>query len=162
MSHHSKLTPTIDSAYASDDDEREHDTTESEDTPRDRTFMVSSVDQTPELMSRLTVMADKFQEEVAKLTHATSPPDPIKHPGNVVINVQGAFIADDQAKTPGLETLTGQDEACSHDTRDIRLPNHKAVVSHIAVDVCRTSSPHPRRYPEHVLTGEFSCRLGAH
>ncbi|KAH8732547.1 pantothenate kinase 4 [Phaeosphaeriaceae sp. PMI808] len=53
----------------------------------------------------------------------------ILHPGNVRINVQGAFIVDEEQ--PG----TPQSEDYEHDPQDIRLPNHTAVVSHIAVDV---------------------------
>lgn len=52
----------------------------------------------------------------------------ILHPGTVRINVQGAFIVDDEPSTPESDDYT-------HDPRDIRLPNHTAVVSHIAVDV---------------------------
>jgi type II pantothenate kinase len=53
----------------------------------------------------------------------------ILHPGNVRINVQGAFIVDEEQ--PG----TPQSEDYEHDPKDIRLPNHTAVVSHIALDV---------------------------
>ena len=53
----------------------------------------------------------------------------ILHPGNVRINVQGAFIVDEEQ--PG----TPQSEDYEHDPKDIRLPNHTAVVSHVAVDV---------------------------
>lgn len=45
------------------------------------------------------------------------------------INVQGAFIVDEEQ--PG----TPQSEDYEHDPKDIRLPNHTAVVSHIALDV---------------------------
>ena len=57
----------------------------------------------------------------------------IIHPGSVKINVKGAFIVDHDAVSPGLNStnLNGG----IHDTKDIRLPNHTAVVSHIAVDV---------------------------
>ena len=55
--------------------------------------------------------------------------DTIQHPGNVRINVQGAFIVDEEQ--PG----TPESEDYEHDPRDIRLPNHTAVVSHVAVDV---------------------------
>jgi hypothetical protein len=55
--------------------------------------------------------------------------DTIQHPGNVRINVQGAFIvAEEQPGTP-------QSEDYEHDPHDIRLPNHTSVVSHVAVDV---------------------------
>jgi type II pantothenate kinase len=53
----------------------------------------------------------------------------ILHPGNVRINVQGAFIVDEEQ--PG----TPQSEDYEHDPHDIRLPNHTSVVSHIALDV---------------------------
>lgn len=57
----------------------------------------------------------------------------IIHPGSVKINVTGAFIVDQEARTPASPN------GGSHDTKDIRLPNHTAVVSHIAVDVSTTS-----------------------
>jgi len=53
----------------------------------------------------------------------------ITHPGSVKINVKGAFIVDQESPVPNINGGT-------HDTKDIRLPNHTAVVSHIAVDVC--------------------------
>ncbi|KAF2457796.1 pantothenate kinase [Lineolata rhizophorae] len=56
----------------------------------------------------------------------------ISHPGTVRINVQGAFIVEDEATTPGGSTV---DEDFKHENKDIRLPNHTAVVSHIAVDI---------------------------
>ena len=55
----------------------------------------------------------------------------IIHPGSVKINVQGAFIVDQESGSPSAAAANGG----SHDTKDIRLPNHTAVVSHIAVDV---------------------------
>ena len=59
----------------------------------------------------------------------------IIHPGAVRINVEGAFIVDSH---PGSPTETpGKNGRISppHETSDIRLPNHTAVVSHIAIDV---------------------------
>lgn len=53
----------------------------------------------------------------------------ILHPGNVRINVQGAFIVSDEPTTPRSDL-----DDYEHDPRDIRLPNHTAVVSHVAVD----------------------------
>lgn len=55
----------------------------------------------------------------------------ITHPGSVKINVKGAFIVDQDAESPKSKLGNG----ASYDTKDIRLPNHTAVVSHIAVDV---------------------------
>jgi type II pantothenate kinase len=72
----------------------------------------------------------------------------ITHPGSVRINVKGAFIVDQGTGTPGISTPgDGQSSPTSHEhngyqTKDIRLPNHTAVVSHVAIDVCcRAPSP---------------------
>jgi type II pantothenate kinase len=58
----------------------------------------------------------------------------LSHPGSVRINVKGAFIVDQDTATPttpdGRSSSPGR-----HETKDIRLPNHTAVVSHIAIDV---------------------------
>ena len=61
----------------------------------------------------------------------------ITHPGSVKINVKGAFIVDQENASPGAASATssGSLNGGTHDTKDIRLPNHTAVVSHIAVDV---------------------------
>ena len=68
----------------------------------------------------------------------TSPEDAIPHPGSIKINVEGAFIVDEASVSPLLEAA--DDIGYKHDTKDIRLPNHKSVVSHVAVDV---SDPPP-------------------
>ncbi|KAL1640757.1 hypothetical protein SLS58_006579 [Diplodia intermedia] len=70
----------------------------------------------------------------------------IRHPGNVYINVQGAFIVDDEPRTPESPESDYEHE---HGSKDIRLPNHTAVVSHIAVDV---SLPRALRAPISSLT----------
>jgi type II pantothenate kinase len=58
----------------------------------------------------------------------------LSHPGSVRINVKGAFIVDQDTATP--TTPDGRSGSPGrHETKDIRLPNHTAVVSHIAVDV---------------------------
>lgn len=60
----------------------------------------------------------------------------LSHPGSVRINVKGAFIVDQDTATP--TTPDGRSGSPGrHETKDIRLPNHTAVVSHIAIDVCR-------------------------
>jgi len=51
----------------------------------------------------------------------------ITHPGSVKINVKGAFIVDQESGSPSGSN--------ANETKDIRLPNHTAVVSHIAVDI---------------------------
>ena len=56
----------------------------------------------------------------------------ITHPGSVRINVQEAFIVEDDHSTSAQPPLP---EGHHHETKDIRLPNHTAVVSHVAVDV---------------------------
>jgi hypothetical protein len=58
--------------------------------------------------------------------------------GDVRINVKGAFIVEDNEEEPGTppsEDFDFDTEGYQLDRRGIRLPNHKAVVSHIAVDV---------------------------
>ena len=62
----------------------------------------------------------------------------ITRPGAVRINFQGAFIVDDDAATLQLV----EDGGALHDSRDIRLPHHTAVVSHVAVDVSRHEDSH--------------------
>lgn len=59
------------------------------------------------------------------------PPDP----ADVEINVEGAFIVDEQS-TPSSEARYGTaEEGVYFENKDIRLPHHTAVVSHVAVDV---------------------------
>ncbi|KAK7751100.1 hypothetical protein SLS62_006929 [Diatrype stigma] len=66
----------------------------------------------------------------------------ISHPGSVKINVEGAFIVESpESGTPAGSIGTGGSGSGSgnaggyYETKDIRLPNHTAVVSHIAVDI---------------------------
>ncbi|KAM4064867.1 fumble domain-containing protein [Hirsutella rhossiliensis] len=61
----------------------------------------------------------------------------ITRPGSVKINVKGAFIVDPDTSTPasGNGLANGAGSPGHHETSDIRLPNHTAVVSHIAVDI---------------------------
>ena len=69
----------------------------------------------------------------------------ILSPGAVRINFQGAFIVDEE---PTTSSSSGDDSVQSHQnyaTQGIRLPNHKAVVSHVALDVSAShSTPLPR------------------
>ncbi|KAI1398582.1 fumble-domain-containing protein [Hypoxylon fuscum] len=60
----------------------------------------------------------------------------IIHPGSVRINVKGAFIVDnsEQPGTPAAGSTSSNGNSY-HETKDIRLPNHTAVISHIAVDI---------------------------
>jgi len=62
----------------------------------------------------------------------------LSHPGSVRINVKGAFIVDGEGTSTPLSTTSSNGRGSpshGHDTKDIRLPNHTAVVSHIAIDV---------------------------
>jgi hypothetical protein len=62
----------------------------------------------------------------------------LNHPGSVRINVEGAFIVDQDGGSPTSAAAAGNGRSVSpsyHETKDIRLPNHTAVVSHVAVDV---------------------------
>lgn len=51
-------------------------------------------------------------------------------PASVKINVEGAFIVNDETVT-----RNGGSEFVKWEQKDIRLPHHTDVVSHIAVDV---------------------------
>ena len=55
----------------------------------------------------------------------------ILNPGSVKINVKGAFIVDDE---PAAKDNT-EGDGVHYERKDIRLPNHTGVVSHVAVDV---------------------------
>ncbi|KJZ79313.1 hypothetical protein HIM_01464 [Hirsutella minnesotensis 3608] len=61
----------------------------------------------------------------------------IIRPGSVKINVKGAFIVDPDTSTPAVTNglLNGSGSPGHRETSDIRLPNHTAVVSHIAIDI---------------------------
>lgn len=64
----------------------------------------------------------------------------IARPGSVRINVKGAFIVEEDGRARSTSPATSAKDARAHSpsehtTFDIRLPNHHAVVSHIAVDV---------------------------
>jgi hypothetical protein len=52
-------------------------------------------------------------------------------PASVKINVEGAFIVDDEING---KSGAGED-GVHYEHKDIRLPHHTAVVSHVAVDV---------------------------
>ncbi|KAJ6264150.1 hypothetical protein Dda_0292 [Drechslerella dactyloides] len=52
----------------------------------------------------------------------------IVHPGTIRINVEGAFIVDEEAGSPPKALKPSG-------TNDIRLPHHSSEVSHIAVDI---------------------------
>ncbi|OKL62809.1 hypothetical protein UA08_01878 [Talaromyces atroroseus] len=56
----------------------------------------------------------------------------IINPGAVKINVQGAYIVDDQPETPDSPA---DEDGIVYERKDIRLPHHTSVVSHVAVDI---------------------------
>lgn len=55
----------------------------------------------------------------------------ISNPGAVKINVKGAFIVDDEPRSRSPVEAEG----VHYENKDIRLPHHTGVVSHVAVDV---------------------------
>jgi len=77
------------------------------------------------------ITTSSAKEHLRMRTNTAEIDSTITHPGSVKINVKGAFIVDQETSSSPGENLNGG----SHDTKDIRLPNHTAVVSHIAVDV---------------------------
>jgi hypothetical protein len=56
------------------------------------------------------------------------------NPSDVKINVEGAFIVDDESPCSDAKNSTAG-EGVYFENKDIRLPHHTAVVSHVAVDV---------------------------
>ncbi|KAL7938230.1 fumble domain-containing protein [Trichoderma chlorosporum] len=83
---------------------------------------------------------DDEQKRIAKrprtMTWTEEIDNTITRPGSVKINVTGAFIVDPDAATPAQNgSENGRVSPSHHETSDIRLPNHTAVVSHIAVDI---------------------------
>ena len=71
----------------------------------------------------------------AVVEHDTSirPPRAAPRPASVKINVEGAFIVDDE-----MNVRNGVASEHVHwEHKDIRLPHHTDVVSHVAVDVSR-------------------------
>lgn len=82
---------------------------------------------------------DEQQRRTAKrprtMTSTEDIDSTITRPGSVRINVTGAFIVDPDASTPTQASDNGRVSPSHHETSDIRLPNHTAIVSHIAVDV---------------------------
>lgn len=80
---------------------------------------------------------------------ARAPPNP----ASVKINVEGAFIVDDEING---KNGAGED-GVHYERKDIRLPYHTAVVSHVAVDV----SAIPLR-SKPLLTDRPAPRLEAH
>lgn len=70
----------------------------------------------------------------------------ITNPGAVKINVTGAFIVDDEPRSKSPVDAEG----VHYENKDIRLPHHTGVVSHVAVDVSQNfifSAPHCYRFP---------------
>ncbi|KAJ5114798.1 hypothetical protein NUU61_000557 [Penicillium alfredii] len=55
----------------------------------------------------------------------------ITNPGAVKINVTGAFIVDDEPRSKSPVEADG----VHYENKDIRLPHHTGVVSHVAVDI---------------------------
>ncbi|KAJ5738457.1 hypothetical protein N7493_001612 [Penicillium malachiteum] len=55
----------------------------------------------------------------------------ITNPGAVKINVTGAFIVDDEPRSRSPVEADG----VHYENKDIRLPHHTGVVSHVAVDI---------------------------
>ena len=57
----------------------------------------------------------------------------IANPGAVKINVEGAFIVDEEPRSRSRSPIEA--EGVHYESQDIRLPHHTGVVSHVAVDV---------------------------
>ncbi|BCR91505.1 pantothenate kinase [Aspergillus chevalieri] len=57
----------------------------------------------------------------------------IANPGAVKINVEGAFIVDEEPRSRSRSPIEA--EGVHYESQDIRLPHHTGVVSHVAVDI---------------------------
>ncbi len=85
---------------------------------------------------------------------AGRPPRVPPNAASVKINVEGAFIVDDEVNGKNGAGAEG----VYYEHKDIRLPHHTAVVSHVAVDVSLVD-----RIFEHVLTPidrRLACKVG--
>jgi len=69
-------------------------------------------------------------------------------PASVKINVEGAFIVNDETVT-----RNGASEFVHWEQNDIRLPHHTDVVSHIAIDVSTLSGRKGSRLTRTRLVG---------
>lgn len=63
--------------------------------------------------------------------------DAITNPGAVKINVEGAFIVDEEPRSRSRSPIEA--DGVHYESKDIRLPHHTGVVSHVAVDVSDSS-----------------------
>lgn len=76
----------------------------------------------------------------------------ISNPGTVRINVEGAFIVEDEAPSP---ENNGETNGVHYEHKDIRLPHHTSVVSHVAVDVSLPYDPRTALSPHRPFTRPF-------
>ena len=86
----------------------------------------------PALEKPLTIDADKRESSaIVEDDTAARPPRAPPRAASVTINVEGAFIVDDETSVKNGAT----NEHVHWEHKDIRLPHHTDVVSHVAVDV---------------------------
>lgn len=78
-----------------------------------------------------------------RLSTSTDMKAAIAQPGSIKINVTGAYIIDhedddqspERSPTGSHSSEGGEEQSFQHHKRDIRLPNHTSVVSHVAADI---------------------------
>lgn len=108
-----------------------------------------------------SVQTDGRRKGPARLEEA------ISNPGAVKINVTGAFIVDDEPRSRSPIEADG----VHYENKDIRLPHHTGVVSHVAVDVswespflpppwknCAAAPHRDRSYPRNFTGGHHTAR----
>jgi hypothetical protein len=71
-------------------------------------------------------------------TKSAPPNTALQNALDVRIDVKGAYIVDEEPSDDGEEEWE-MEEDYQHDTNDIRLPHHRSLVSHMAVDVRLTA-----------------------
>jgi type II pantothenate kinase len=76
---------------------------------------------------------DSMRSKLASGLSVDALEETISNPGTVRINVEGAFIVEGEAASP--ENHAEESNGVRYEHKDIRLPHHTSVVSHVAVDV---------------------------
>lgn len=98
---------------------------------------------TPNVPENMEIDAEgNVRSILGPITSTAEIDNTIHHPGTVKINVKGAFIVDTSESPKSSSSSPSKGSPTRGETKGIRLPNHTAVVSHVAVDVRNTLSSH--------------------
>ena len=92
---------------------------------------------------------DSLRSKLASGLSVDALEETISNPGTVRINVEGAFIVEGEAASP--ENHAEESNGVRYEHKDIRLPHHTSVVSHVAVDVSVIPPSAPHCYSPRIL-----------